>query len=441
MIHISLRSYFSLVLVLFVSPFLSQGQTQLVDPYSSYGIGDMQNQGGVQSFSMGQTGIAMHNDSTTPFFINLKNPASYFYNRITTFEAGVLNNDMNLSGGGITHNNDNAYFGYFSIAFPMTKWLGGCLGLTPMSSSGFNISSSSPLDSIAANGQRFPVDNVATTYTSSGGVDNVFLGFAASPKKHHVSIGLNICYLFGNISSQQNVDYPSNYNAFGTQSNQTAYIKGFYLNYGLMLTIGKASGFNVTLGVTGALGQNIYATYNLLSVNYMNGIVYDTIQDSNSNGKIHLPWMLGGGITIKKGEKWTFNFDYSMQNWSQFTYLGQSQNLRNNTQYGFGVQYIPHKNFDAPGTYFKRVHYRAGFSYTQTYLNINNMALTDYNASIGFGFPIGPNAIQNRTSMLNIGVQVGQLGTTADNLVQERYFKILVGFTFDDRWFVKRQFE
>lgn len=209
-----------------------------------------------------------------------------------------------------------------------------------------------------------------------------------------------------------------------------------------MFTIGKPSGWNVTLGATLGLGKDLKTSYNLLSLNYLGGLVYDTIQDSNvSNGKIHLPVMIGGGITIKKGEKWTFNLDYSMQNWSQYSYLGQSQNLNNSTQYAFGVQYVPHKNFDAPHTYLQRIHYRAGFSYNQTYLDINNTALVDYCASFGLGLPIGPNYTLNRACVLNIGLQVGQLGTTTNNLLKEQYFKVLFGFTFADRWFVKRQFE
>ena len=54
-------------------------QTSGISPYSRYGIGDLQDESSVLNFSMGGTGIAYHNDASTPFFINLKNPASYCY--------------------------------------------------------------------------------------------------------------------------------------------------------------------------------------------------------------------------------------------------------------------------------------------------------------------------------------------------------------------------
>ncbi len=77
----------------------------------------------------------------------------------------------------------------------------------------------------------------------------------------------------------------------------------------------------------------------------------------------------------------------------------------------------------------------------QTYLDINNSAINDICLTAGLGLPIGHTYYMNRASVLNIGVQVGQLGTTSNNLLQEKYIKLLFSFTFDDRWFVKRQFE
>jgi hypothetical protein len=50
------------------------------------------------------------------------------------------------------------------------------------------------------------------------------------------------------------------------------------------------------------------------------------------------------------------------------------------------------------------------------------------------GLPVG---IGRLSSMVNISVQVGQSGTTANNLVKENYLRFNFGFTFSDRWFQK----
>ena len=419
------------------------GQASSVSPYSRYGIGDLQDHVGAQGFAMGKTGIALRNDSTTPYFINLKNPASYYFNRITTFEAGLLDNQITLTTMGQSHKNNNAYFGYFALAFPVGKYIGACAGIAPMSSIGYDITSSSPIDSIAPNGQTFQVDNATTTYIGSGGINNLFLGLAFTPLPFYknLSLGAHFSYLFGNITNTQFLEYPTTYNAYDVQVYQSTQVNSFYWNCGLMWTFGKSTGWNATLGGTLGLGQNLKATDVLLSVNYIGGSIHDTVQNENSNGTISMPLTWGGGLTLKKGEKWTFTAEYSTQNWSQFTFFGANGNLSNSNHMGFGIQFIPHKNFDVPHTYFQRVHYRAGFYMDKTYLDLNNTPINDYCVSAGIGLPIGRTYYMSRASVLNIGVQVGQLGTTANNLLQEKYVKLLFSFTFDDRWFVKRQFE
>jgi hypothetical protein len=43
--------------------------------------------------------------------------------------------------------------------------------------------------------------------------------------------------------------------------------------------------------------------------------------------------------------------------------------------------------------------------------------------------------------MVYLGAQYGQMGTTANNLVKENYWRINFGFTFCDRWFQKYRYD
>src|ERR1700739_77709 len=148
-------------------------QSATVSPYSRYGIGDLQSQNGVQSFSMGNTGIAWHNDTLTPYFINLKNPASYFYNRITTFEAGLLNSDVRFVTEGTSNFNKNTYFAYFAIAFPIGKHFGGSFGLRPMSSVGYNLNTNGTIDSRGTS-----LGTTTNQYVGGGGINQLPFGLA-----------------------------------------------------------------------------------------------------------------------------------------------------------------------------------------------------------------------------------------------------------------------
>jgi hypothetical protein len=144
---------------------------------------------------------------------------------------------------------------------------------------------------------------------------------------------------------------------------------------------------------------------------------------------------------------WTFTFDYSVQNWSQYTYFGQPQSsLTNSSQMGLGVQFVPNKNgFNShKQSYFSRAFYRFGIDYEQTYLDINNTPLKNYCLSLGIGLPIGPPYVPglfNQIGTLNLGIQVGQLGTTSDNLLREDYLKFMIAFTFNSLWFQKRLYQ
>lgn len=419
-------------------------QSSGLSPYSSYGIGNLNNQSGVQGFSMGNTGNALRNDSTSPFFVNLKNPASLFYNRITTFEAAILNNNISFASQGQTHNNSNSYFGYFDIIFPAGKYFGLSLGMSPMTSLGYDITLSQNIDSIASNGTQTPIGQTSNEYSASGGVNRGFLGLAFAPLPKFLSFGITASYLFGNLTSTQTMIYPPNYNAFSTERTQNIYVQNLYFNGGCMLTLPSYRGWQVTFGGTWAWSQNMNANFNILTANFLNSsgsyMNYDTIQDSNSHGKLRIPLMYGGGITIKKGRKWTFTADYSVQNWGQYTFFGQPQNLTNTIEYGFGLQYVPHKNmYDE--SYSQGIFYRVGYFHNSSYVDVSNTQLQEQAITFGVAFPIGPNLAQMHNSLLNIGVQIGEFGTTADNLLQEKYIKIMFGFTFDDRWFIKRQYE
>jgi len=43
-------------------------------------------------------------------------------------------------------------------------------------------------------------------------------------------------------------------------------------------------------------------------------------------------------------------------------------------------------------------------------------------------------------SNLNLGLEYGQRGTTNSGLIQENFFKLSIGLSLNDQWFVKRKF-
>jgi hypothetical protein len=133
--------------------------------------------------------------------------------------------------------------------------------------------------------------------------------------------------------------------------------------------------------------------------------------------------------------------DFAMQNWSSYQAFNQSQGLKNSMRVSVGMQFVPNSKASGLDNYYKRLHYRVGGRYAQTALELKSTQLTESAVSVGIGFPVGRNFLLQSFSMVNIGVEFGHRGTTANGLIKENFFKATIGFTINDRWFVKPKFD
>ncbi|MEO6883475.1 MAG: hypothetical protein ABI199_05575 [Bacteroidia bacterium] len=457
----------SFLVLVFFTCFAKIAVSQIAtgSPYSRYGIGDLQSTGFVQSAGMGGLTVGMRNDTLNPFFINIANPSSYTSNKMTTFEVGLRSNTVNFTTSSQSQLNNYTSLAYLAFAFPVTKWWGASFGLVPYSSVGYHAGNQSTIDSIGP---------VSYQYNGSGGINRFYIGSSFMPIKH-LSVGLNASYMFGNITNERTVEFndPSQSNYFNTDILNVTTIGSIYCDFGMQYEwvirsvpqrtkILKPDTLHtemkryhkrllqervkVVFGFTFGPSTALSATNTLLARDYVNSngskIAIDTAKYINdANSPITIPLSLGYGITIKKGERWLVGADYAVQNWSAFNSLGETGVLTNSMRASLGAQYVPNAMTDLPNTFWQHVNYRAGIRYSKTFLDIGNTPLNDYSFSLGLGFPIGPHRVNYSFSMLNIGFEYGQLGTTNNNLLKENYYKLTLGFTFDDKWFIKPKFD
>ena len=449
-------------------------------PYSRYGIGDLSGKGFAQGFALGGTNIALQNDSTGMFFINSGNPASYSNIRVTTAELGANFNRLQLQSAGTKTSVNSASVGYLSLAFPFKRWWGGSAGLTPYSSVGYNVSNHQSISNVG---------DVDFSYQGSGGVTQVYFGNGIKPlyglpkmfmksERYHrlkqekkdstinrilkrkkslqaLSIGVNMSYMFGSINHLQRSIFPFNSNSFDTKTGTTTRIGDVYFDYGAQYayTIDSLRGrdlkdnIQLLVGATFATKTNMNAKIDSLSYTYFNNsagyeVVKDTIQNSQgTKGKITFPLSFGFGIGFKKGDRWLIASDFAMQNWNNYTAFNQSQGLKNSMRISFGAQFVPNSKANGASNYYKRMHYRIGARYAQTSIELQNMQLIENAVSCGLGFPVGRNFLLQTFSMVNIGFEISQRGTTANGLIKEQFFKATLGFTINDKWFIKPKFD
>jgi long-subunit fatty acid transport protein len=150
-------------------------------------------------------------------------------------------------------------------------------------------------------------------------------------------------------------------------------------------------------------------------------------------GELHLPQGFSAGISYGKGVNWSFGTEFAYQDWANFKSTrsgrrGIGKSWRTSVGGEFTMDPL------ALESYLKRVTFRAGLTYEQYPFLANGNAVKDYGINFGFSLPAG------RSSM-DLALKVGKRGNKAENVLEESYFKIFFGITFNDQWFIKRKFD
>ena len=136
---------------------------------------------------------------------------------------------------------------------------------------------------------------------------------------------------------------------------------------------------------------------------------------------------------VGSNNRWFATADINWQKWSEFRYLGNNPGMKDNLRISLGGQFKP--SAVDMGKYYERINYRAGFRFEQSYLEIKQTRINDIGISFGVGLPM-----KKSRSTMNIAVELGQQGTTANELIKETYVKFTVGTALQERWFLKRKF-
>ena len=212
-----------------------------------------------------------------------------------------------------------------------------------------------------------------------------------------------------------------------------------YFNFGAQyrarlkndLSLNLGAVFSPTLSM--AAKTDIFAATFLLNSSGVESPRDTLAATGDYKGRIIIPMMIGGGFSFDKTDKWTIGVDYKWQQWEKFRAFNLSDSLVNSWQINAGGEIIP--NADNYNNFLARIHYRLGFNYGKTYLHLRGQDLNEYAFSFGFGIPL-----RGMKTMLNLGGIYGVRGTTSQKLIRESYFRIVVGFSIYERWFVKRKY-
>jgi hypothetical protein len=461
----TLRALFGTAFILIFtafSPILAQDNS----PYSRYGVGDLVPPTSIISRSLG--GVAA--GYTDYLSINFNNPASYSSfqgnKELKSKKLGsgraILDIGINFEGRTLREPStakkftaNNALFSYLQVGVPLKQNWGLSFGLRPISRISYKMFRTERLKDPLTG---LPIDSAGTRFEGDGGsyLASVGTGFSVYKKIHadknyleeKLSVGINGGYMFGkkNYSTKRSflndtIEYAQA--NFQTQTN----FGSLNFNAGVQYKLPLNKTIVLTIGAFGSWGQKLNASQDVLRETFVFDASFgelrlDSVSDKKDiKGKIELPASFTFGFVLQKYPSvkeggWLFGLDFSQQSWDKYRFYGQKDSVRNKWEIKAGAQINPKPNRN----YFSQVAYRFGLSLGPDYIKVGNK-LSQLTGSFGLGLPMTlSRQAPNQLSIINLGFEYNKRGNN-DNILKENTFRLSLGLSLSDIWFIKRKYD
>lgn len=405
----------------------SYSQGTVTSPYSFIGLGDGYAKGNIRSLSMGGVDVALR----SPIYINMRNPAGLSGIDSMSFvgSVGVAMNNSNYRTSDLSSSFSSANINHLAIAFPVTRWWSTALLLLPYSSVGYEVYDN---DVIQESGEAQYI------YDGDGGMDAVNWSNAFS-LTDRLALGISGSYYFGKIEHRRGVNFADSAFIFNSLVEEKVVINGLLFEAGLQyfqpLKDNSILGFGLTYSNRAKLNAKTdYLAFTYLGDDIYNNSSLDTIRSwSGDKSSVRLPFAIGAGVSWSIPNKLTIAGDFNFSNWKDFEYLDNDLQLSNKISAAIGAEFVPVSN--TLSAYWKMVHYRMGFRYEHLGMKFANNELKEYALSVGFGLPL-----RKSKTFVNLGFELGQNGTIANDLIQERFFRVMLGISIKETWFRKSKY-
>lgn len=396
-------------------------------PYSIYALGQVDMQGSSYNVSMGGIGIATRDVK----YINTLNPAAFTARDTLAFmmDFGVYLKNNYLRDGSTTGAYNVFNMQNITISLPITRRNTAFVaGIAPFSNVGYKFLSTEMDDDLTST-----VGDIKYRKYGTGGVYQVFAG-AAVRLFNSLSIGAQANLYFGKIERHSDaVVGSSSYNSLYTGWKYRVNCITGKLGVQYEVPV-KKSGSSLVLGATYRFGNDMWGDVYRYSVSGSDTVVYRPIEDM----KPYMGSELGFGVSFRPGRRLMLGFDYAYQDYTGWKTLqydsGFTFDAKVAQQFRLGAEFVPNAN--DVRYYMKRVTYRAGMYYDQSYLSLNGHRIASMGVTLGASFPI-----YRLFNALTVAVDLGQRGSLKADLVRETYVNFIVNINLHDIWFMKFQYD
>lgn len=399
-------------------------------PYTLFGIGELSKQGTSFNKAMGGIGVGVRDKR----YINFINPASLTYRDTMSFMTDFGVEQKNIYGADPdTKSAFNTFnMNHFIVSFPTFRRSAMVMGLVPFSDVGYKFEEKETDPEII---NRY--GDISYQKFGVGGLSKAFIGVAYQ-FTDRLSAGLEADYYFGTIDRNSNINFNTS-NTYRSIITGWDYVIGaFGGKAGIQYSMPLKNAYELTLGATYSFKTSLKGDVTRYAKAMTNsGTIDTTYMETSNDVGIKLPSELAAGFSLKKGDKWIIGADFVRQDWSETSFRetpGVDFTTSASTQFKAGFEYTPNRNDIR--YYLKRVSYRAGVYYENSYMNLNGNNIKSTGVTLGINLPV-----YTDHNAVGLAVDMGQRGSLKNNLIRERYIMFIINIHLHDIWFKKFRYD
>lgn len=397
-------------------------QNNTNSPYTRYGYGELSPQAFGKSKGMGGVAYGIRD----AFQVNAVNPASYTMVDSLTFifDAGLSLQNANMSDGVTKKNAGNSSFDYVAIQFRLHRKVAMTAGMLPYSNVGYSFRSF----------DRSNPNNISTiSYSGNGGLHQAFVGVGVKVIEN-LSVGMNASYLWGNTTRTSVVSFSDGV-TYNYQRDEFMSVKDFKIDIGAQYTLPIDKKNAITIGAVFAPKNDLKNDAYVQTQTYLSSTDYNIVK-TDLNTSFGMPMSIGAGVSYLYDKRLTLAADYTLQKWSDVEYKGEKA-FSDMNKIALGMEFLPSYT---GRNYLSFIKYRLGGYYSTPYQNVKDASTgKTYRASKEYGLTAGVALPIPRTrSLLSLSAQYINV-TGKKNMLDEKYLRLCIGLTFNERWFFKRK--
>ncbi len=380
------------------------------NPYSVYGIGDIDNKSYNRTMGMGGTGLAI---KSSAYLID-NNPASItgLPRSFFLFNVAVTGKSSTFSGDPIdaTNNqNKDMWVKRIALAVKVNKFWASSIGFNQFSNVNYKFTGSQFVEGSST--------TYKTAYEGDGGLNDYYWNNAVSLGKHF-SLGIKSSVIAGAINQTETLSDAALQAVISTA--QQDYIGDLRFQGGALYETALNKRWDLSLGARYA-PKTKFSSQRTISVSENDVSVIE--DEYLKTDRFYLPQTIAGGIALKHNKRTSFAADYTYEDWSAVTIKEKGWQLVSSSRISAGVEFsrlVPQMK-----QLLEKRFFQLGGYYTNSYLQVRSKPITEFGITAGMGGVLG-------SGLYTLALEGGSRGTTQQKLIRENYVQATFTFTYRD---------